>query len=75
MELLVDGADALLDGVLGLPERHWVTQVEHRSGVRTHGAGQDLDERRFPGAVFAYQGVNLSLLDPEGDLLKGGNDG
>ena len=75
VELLVDGADALLDRVLGLPERHRVTQVQHRPGVRTYRAGQDLDQRRFPSAVFAHQGVYLSLLDPEGDLLKGSNAG
>ena len=41
-----------------------------RPGVRPVGAGDDLDERRFAGAVLADEGVDLAGGQVERDALK-----
>ena len=34
-------------------------------------AGQDLHQRRFPGAVFSHQGMHRALFDRQGYVIQG----
>ena len=52
-ELLVDGADALVAGVVRRPRVIGDAVDCHGAGVGRHGPGEDAHERRLAGAVLA----------------------
>jgi hypothetical protein len=39
------------------------TLPQDRTGIRRENAADDFDQRGLSGAVFAYQGMNLTGLD------------
>ena len=64
-DLLVDGVDAAGDGVLRRGERDLLAAPKDRTGAAHDGAGEDLDHRRFAGAVLAHQRVDLAFAEGE----------
>jgi hypothetical protein len=70
VDLLVDGGDP---GVLGGEwggERHRLALIGEFAFVRVVDAGENLDQRRFAGAVLTDKRVHLARAGREGDLLQ-----
>ena len=65
VDLLIDGADAAVLGVLRRGEVDRLAAEDDRARVSAIGAGQHLDHRRFSGAVLADQRHHLARLDLE----------
>ena len=70
VQLLIDDGDTLVDRVLRV-QRHKVL-AEHfdRSLIRFINAGKNFHQRRFAGAVFTDQGVDLALANFKVDLIE-----
>ena len=58
--VLEHGRQPVPTGVGGAVERHRVPSKVDLTGVRSDDAGEDLDQRRLPGAVGAQQGMDLA---------------
>src|SRR5206468_2612355 len=64
--------DAELDP-LGLGHPRDVTPLQQdRAGGWSNDAGQEVDERRLAGAVWADEGVARAGLEPKVDVARGG---
>ena len=71
-EVLMDHADAVLDGMLRLEDRdHLVIDEDLTLGHGDH-AEQHVHERRLAGAVLPEEAVDLARLDREVDVVVGG---
>ena len=70
-EVLVDHADAGVDGVAGGVEHHRPAVDLDPALVGPVEPGEDVGQRRLPGAVLAQQGVDLAGRDLEVDRLVG----
>src|SRR6185437_2412425 len=69
-ELLVDGDDAEPLRVLRRGEGRRLAVQRNRAGVRLLRARQDLQQRRFAGAVLAKQRVDFAGGDFEPHIVK-----
>ena len=52
-QLLVDGLDSVVTGIVGIGDFHLLSPYENSSGVRLFGSSQNLDQRGLAGAVMA----------------------
>ena len=68
--VLVDRLDAVRDRVGRGADRHLLAAHEDVAAGDRHGARQNLDQRRFAGAVVAEQADDLALVDDEGHVLQ-----
>jgi len=68
LELLVDDGDAGIQGLPGRTENAVPPVQNYASGVGRMDAAQDLQQRRLPRSVLAYQGSNFAGADPERDV-------
>ena len=73
--LLIDNRDSERPGDRGIILFDVSPGDHQRSGVRHHRASYDLDQRAFPGAVFADKRVNLTCTQVEIDAFQGVNAG
>ena len=64
-QVLVDGLDARRLGLRGRGEIALDAVEDDPPGARRHAAGDDLDQRRFPGAVVAEERDDLAAIDVE----------
>ena len=63
--LLVDGGNPERAGERRLHVRHGTAGDAQRSRIGGHGTGDDLDERRFAGAVFPHERVDFAVPEIE----------
>ena len=70
-EMLMDHTDAAGRRVGGGMEADRFSVYQDLALVRLIDAEQDAHQRGFPGAVFSQQRVDLSLADPDGDVVVG----
>ena len=69
-EFLVDDDDALGQGVVGRLHDDGLAVERHRAAIRAVDTAEDLDQRRFPGAVLADDGVHFAGADAEVDIAS-----
>ena len=69
-ELLVDGGDAAAGGLARGDGGELLVAEADAAAVGGVGAGDDLDERRLAGAVFAEERVDLAGAEVEGDVVQ-----
>ena len=67
-EILEDGGDAEVERGAGLGQRDGLAVESDRAGARRMHAGEDLDQRRFAGAVVADQRHDLAGVHVEVDV-------
>ncbi len=70
-ELLMDHADARIDGVRGIFELDRHAIEVHAAFRRLINAVKDVHERGFAGAVLAQYGVHFALADIKIDTIIG----
>ena len=70
VDLLVDGGNAGLHCGLGRARRDLFAAQADDTGIAREHAGDDLDQRRFAGAVLAEQRMDLAGAKREVDLLQ-----
>ena len=75
LEVLVHHADAQCRCVVGVVDLHRLAVFPDLALLRLVQAEQDGHQRRFAGAVFAQQGVDLTLAQLQGDVVVGLNAG
>ena len=68
--LLIDGGDAQSLRLGGAAYRDGSTGEKDLAAIRLMHAGDDLDERRFAGAVLAEQGVNFAGMQRKRDVFE-----
>ena len=73
-EVLEDGVDAERACVRHRLELDLLAVDEDPPGVGPVEAGQDLDQRRLPGAVVADQAEHLAVPEVERDVLERSHD-
>ena len=71
----MDHADVVGVRIVGGAESHLLAPDEDLAAVRFIHAEEHTHQRGFAGAVFPQQGVNLALLDLDGDIVVGDNPG
>ena len=70
VELLVDNADAGGFDGCRVAEGQRATVEGRAAAVGLINAGEDLDQRRFTGAVLANQAMNLPRIEAQGNRIK-----
>ena len=73
--MLVHHPDAQRNGIVGRVDRHILAADQDLALIRFVQAVQDVHQRRLPGAVFAEQSVDLSLLQRQIDVIVGQHSG
>ena len=71
--LLIDHSDAVAARQSGTGDLHPLAFDADFSLRRRHRAGEDLDQRRFAGAVLAENGVHLAAPEIEVDVFESGD--
>ena len=74
-EVLVDHPDALGDGIAGLVDLHPPASDVDLPLVGRVEAVEDVHQGRLPGTVLTQQGVDLSLLQGEVNVVVGQDAG
>src|SRR5690606_10210317 len=69
---LVDRADAVGLGVLGIVEGDGLALDQHRAGIGLIGPGEDFDEGGLAGPVFPEQRMHLARPQAEIDMVERG---
>src|SRR5262249_39715514 len=72
---LVDEAETMTEGVVGIVDLHRTPFDGDARCVSAHCAGKDLDERRLAGAVLAHERMDLAGRDGERDRPERGDPG
>ncbi|SQC41684.1 Uncharacterised protein [Klebsiella pneumoniae] len=75
VQLLVDNADAGGFDGCRIAEGQRVTVEGDAAAVGLIDTGEDLDQRRFTGAVLANQAMNLPRIEAQGNRIKRGDAG
>ena len=75
VQLLVDNADAGGFDGCRIAEGQRVTVEGGAAAVGLIDTGEDLDQRRFTGAVLANQAMNLPRIEAQGNRIKRGDAG
>ena len=75
VQLLVDNADAGGFDGCRIAEGQRVTVEGGAAAVGLIHTGEDLDQRRFTGAVLANQAMNLPRIEAQGNRIKRGDAG
>ena len=75
VEFLVQGADPLLSGVLGIAWYIVPAVQKRRAACARVRTGQDFDQGRFPSSVFPNQAVDGVTLDIETYIVDRPNTG
>ena len=70
-QLLVNGADPQVLGALRVMDLHRLSLVKHGSPVFGIHAGDNLDQRRFPGSILTDKPQNLAGIDLKVHILQG----
>ena len=70
-QVLINHLDPLTARIRGRRETDFTAIEKNAAGIGNDGAGQDLAERRFSGAVVADQPENLARPQHEVDAIKG----
>ena len=73
--VLVDGGNPTGSGITGAAEENLLSLDKDLALLRHMHAGDDLDERRFSGAVFPHQRVNLALSQLELHVVQSRDTG
>ena len=69
LEMLVDHADAVRIGVLGIADFNGLPADEDFTGVGIVDAGDHIHQRRFAAAVFAEKGEDFALAHAERNVV------
>ena len=69
--LLIHGGNTFGEGVGWAVEADRLTVDLDRAAVRLHRTAQDLDQCRFPGAVFAQESPHFSPFEREIQVIQG----
>ena len=68
--LLVDGGDAVLEGLVGAGKMDGLAADADLAGVGLVDAGEDLHQRRLAGAVLADQRGDLAGIERQADIVE-----
>ena len=74
-KVLVHHADTQIVGVVGVLDGHHLAVLFDDALLRLVQAEKHAHQRGLPGAVFAQQGVDLSLFQLQGDIVVGHDAG
>ena len=70
ISLLMNRRDALAQRIARRAEWNRPAVQENAAGIGADEAGDDLDQRRFAGAVFAHQGMDFARLQVERNAVE-----
>ena len=70
ISLLMNRGDALAERIARRAELNRVAVQENAAGIGANEAGDDLDQRRFAGAVFAHQAMDFARLQVERNAVE-----
>jgi hypothetical protein len=70
-EILIDRGDAAIESIARRPQGYGRAEDADLPGGRLEDAREQLDERRFAGAIVAEETVNFAELDRERDPAHG----